>query len=184
VQDVPCSPDTLLASILLSEKNQPGLWIISGPRGSGKTFLCSAIAGQSRNLGYKVGGLLSPAVLKNGRKIGIDLVDLATTERRRMAIRRRSVDGGILVGSWSIDPNTIEWGNSVLHNLDGCELIILDELGPLEFKEDAGFQEGFHLLDSHGYQKALVVVRLEYLAIAQARWPNALVYNLEEGGGL
>ena len=63
----------------------PGITILTGNRGSGKTRTCQKWVDQARQKGWSVSGLLCPAVFDAGEKTAIDVVNLATGEKRRLA---------------------------------------------------------------------------------------------------
>ena len=177
------SPANLLADSI-SHKTSHALQIISGPRGCGKTTCCTQIAAQIQAAGLSVGGLICPAVFEGEKKVAIEQVDLYTGQQRRLGTRRESectVENTpeSTVGCWQMDASVLAWGNAILAGLGDEDLIIIDELGPLELKEGRGYHEGLRLLDEERYQMALVVVRPSLLALAQSRWPQAEVMMLE-----
>jgi nucleoside-triphosphatase THEP1 len=178
------SPDSLLANYF-STKNPAELVFISGPSGSGKTYWCQKLVDQASEEGIQSFGLLSPAVTVRGSKVGIELVDIATGKKLRLAVKRQSSDQGgsppgIFTHDWLFDPAVLAWGNQVLASLPGrFPLLILDELGPLEFLQNQGLTAGLGLVDHKGYRLACVVVRPELLANAQERWPWGRLLNIE-----
>ncbi|MCA9976182.1 MAG: hypothetical protein KC413_10550, partial [Anaerolineales bacterium] len=64
-----------------------GLWLLSAPKGAGKTTFCGSVIDAMRTGGASVGGILCPAVFAEGEKVGIDQVHIATGERRRLGVR-------------------------------------------------------------------------------------------------
>ena len=60
-----------------------------------------------------------------------------------------------------------------MQDLKDEDVIIIDELGPLELEEGYGYQQALHLLDEGRYRKAVVVVRPSLLPLARVRWPAA-----------
>ncbi len=175
------SPAVALARFIAAEIST-GLTLISGPRGAGKTSWCADLAAQAGALGLTVAGVLCPARLEDGRKTGIDLVDLRTGERRLLGWREETGAAGLPVGCWRFDAEVLHRGNAILAQSADADVLIIDELGPLEFDEGGGFQAGLRLLDEGRYRAAWVVVRPELLARARARWPLASVMALGEGG--
>ena len=170
--------DSLLAGFISLEEIKPGLTLITGPRGSGKTQWCVKVFDQASSLGLRVGGFSSPSVFENGKKIGIHLVDLSSGERRPLAYRRGSRRGDLLTTDWQMDVETLEWGNSVLEKAVDCDLFILDELGPLEFNHGVGLTAGFGIIEKQRNLPVFVSVRPSLLPEALLRWYWAGVLNV------
>lgn len=171
------SPDSLLAS--LTSGNEPGrLVIVTSPSGSGKTRWCLALADHASGLGISVGGLVSPAVFEDDRKVGIDLRDLCSGAQRRLAVRREGSGNDRVTEDWQFDEETLEWGNDILAQPSACQLFLLDELGPLEFERGVGLTNGLELVTSRRYPLACVVVRPSLLDMAQALWPWGEVFYI------
>jgi nucleoside-triphosphatase THEP1 len=171
------SPEDLLANAIFS-KNSTGLWLISGPSGSGKTTWCAKIITQARALGMTVGGFICPAVIQNGKKIGIDLMNVASGEKRHLGIRSSDTSKNT-IGGWQMDESVLTWGNEIIAALKDEDILIIDEIGPLELEKGLGYWQALQLLDEGRYRTALVVVRPALLPLAQKRWPLAKVLNLE-----
>jgi nucleoside-triphosphatase len=161
-------------------KNPPmrHLLLLTGPRGSGKSTWCDRIASHTREMGLNPGGLLSPAIFHNGKKIGIDLLDIATRDRRQLTRKCAQSSQGIRLGDWCFDPNTLDWGNQILTALKDHDLLLLDELGPLEFEKGLGLMKGLQLIDEKAFHQAVVVIRPELLKASQNRWPDAEVVDI------
>jgi len=152
--------------------------LVTGAIGKGKTTWCRELVERLRKDGSQVCGVLSPAVFEDGQKVGIDMINLASGEQRGFAVRRPQ-DSSALTKCWSMNEETIAWANHVLRQCAGCDCLIIDELGPVEFIQGQGLQEGMILLDSGQFSQAYVVVRPHLLPQAQARWPDARVFNVE-----
>lgn len=157
------------------------LTVITGPRGVGKTTWCTALVAQARAADLSVGGLLSPARFEAGHKIGIRLVALHTGEERLLGSREALPGFSQQVGCWHFDPAALQWANAALQALPPVDVTVIDELGPLELEQGAGFTAALDLLDASRYRAAWVVIRPELLAAAQARWPGARVLELPGG---
>lgn len=169
------SPGSLLASFL-SQPTQIGrLILLTGPSGSGKTAWCMDLIQQARQVGYHPSGLVSPAVIIDGIKVGIDLIEVATGARQRLANRRDQATPWPTLATktpgWNFNPAVLTWGNNLLRAIHLSELLVIDELGPLEFLEGQGFTAGFNLIAKRSYRLACVVVRSALLPDAQERWP-------------
>lgn len=164
-------PDELLAS--LSDATEPRLVVLTGGRGSSKTRWCLALRAAARAAGLEVAGVISPPVYADGGKIGIDVQDAATGERRRLAERPPPDMTGTAGLGWRFDLAALAWGDALLANAPACDLLFVDELGPLEFRGVGGFRSGFTAIEASRYRLAVVVVRPELIDAAQARWPWA-----------
>lgn len=175
-------PASELAHLLVHKDKSSKLVLLSGPSGSGKSTLCQQIVDRARCVGLVTGGLISLAVFANGRKIGIDLVDQLTGERRRLAIRRCQEPHGIQTKDWLLDPQVLAWGNQRLLELPPCHVVIVDELGPLEFRRKQGLQAGLTLIDSQQVPRIIAVIRPKLLPLARERWPWGAVLALDSAG--
>ncbi|GAB4476187.1 MAG: NTPase [Anaerolineae bacterium] len=147
------------------------LILVTGLSGSGKTTWCARLAEEATARGLRVAGLLCPAVFTAEGKAAIDVVDLITGERRRLADLRGVETHLPTVGEWQFYPEVIAWANHALRDLPNPDLLIIDELGPLEFKHHDGFLTALSLLDARHHRAACVVVRHSLLSQARARWP-------------
>lgn len=156
------------------------LIILTGPRGAGKSTVCSRLVELARSAGWQVSGLLSPAVFEAGQKTGIETIDLRTGRRRLLAARRRAgqPQTDLLTDHWQFDAGVLAWGETVLQQATPCDLLVVDELGPLEFERGGGWQAGLAALDWGRYRAGIVVIRPELLAMARRRWPAASPIHL------
>lgn len=167
----------LLDGIADSEASR--LLIVTGRIGCGKTIWCGELAHQARGIGISVAGVISPAIFQDGQKTGIDLFDLVSGERRRLAKRRPNLPKNHTGRMWELDPQTLSWGNELLSRIESCQLLVLDELGPLELVENQGLTRGMELLDARNFALACVSVRPSLIPNAMARWPWASVLNAD-----
>lgn len=158
--------------------NDSTLLIVTGDRGAGKTTFCTRLIKLARSAGKSIGGVLSPAVIVNGQKLAIDVIDLRSTERRRLAIHNPQADYPREL-YWRFDDAALTWGNDVLAHSTPCDVLIVDELGVLEFERDRGWVAGLDVLDMGEYKLGLVAIRPELLARAQQRWPLAHTVTIE-----
>ena len=172
---MPLDPDRIL-----NPHFAPCLFIVTGQSGIGKTTYCAGIVRAAQARKRTVGGILCPAVFRDDIKIGIDLVNLATGERRQFAQLTNPDSQAATVGHWRMNPNTLAWGNHILAESPDGDVLIIDELGPLEFNKQQGFVAGLRRLDARQYRTALVVIRPSLVAVALERWPDAHNVNLEE----
>lgn len=137
----------------------PPLWVISGEIGAGKTTLCRALADLARAAGWDVAGLLSPGVFEAGQKTAIQIEELRSGARRLLASSAPREGFDLAFGRWYFDRAVLAWGNQVLEESTPCDLLIVDELGPLELLRGEGFTAAQAALAEGRYRVGIAVVR-------------------------
>ena len=114
---------------------------------------------------------------------------------------RRPDEPGTATQRWRFDETVLAWGNEVLRaaHADAADvagpatamaatpggaaapdLLVVDELGPLEFARGVGLTEGLTAVDAGRYAVACVVVRPALVDEALRRWPDATVVDVED----
>ncbi|GAB4480441.1 MAG: hypothetical protein Kow0088_22030 [Anaerolineales bacterium] len=152
------------------------IWLIVGDSGSGKTTFCQGLIAACRERRLNVRGVICPARFEASKKVGIDVLDLTTGERHKLgwqkafAAESRFSPAPIMIGEWLLDPQVIQWGNLVLQQSVPCDVLVIDELGPLEFIEGKGWQEALRVLESGAYRLGLVTVRESLRHAVHHRW--------------
>jgi nucleoside-triphosphatase THEP1 len=173
------SPQELIAKFLESQAGAGSLYFVSGPSACGKTHWCLGLVESAKRQGLQPAGLVSPPVLIGGRKVGIDLLDVTSGLRQRLAKHRGSKTGGPITADWQFDVRVIAWGNDVLSKASGAPLLVIDEFGPLELEHGDGLTAGLRLVTTRDYQLACIVVRPALLSKAQALWPWGQVLEVQ-----
>lgn len=156
---------------------QPLLFIVTGSQGAGKTTFCDRLVAAARESGWKTAGLLSRPVFEEGLRTAIEAEDLRTGETRCLARRSEHPTPGSK--HWKFDETVLEWGNQVLARSTPVDLLVIDELGPLEFERERGWLAGISAADSGQYAIALVVIRAEMLGEALVRWQDANLIEID-----
>lgn len=160
----------------------PKIVVITGESGQGKTRLCQALVRLAKARVMVVKGVLSPAVFTAGEKTAILLEDASSGEQCALAqVRQAGSDGAIQTGHWTFDPDGVVWGSRILVEAGECDLLVVDELGPLEFTQNKGWAEGIHVIHRRHYLLGVVVVRPSLLEKALTLWPEAAVFTVDPG---
>lgn len=146
------------------------LVLLAAPRGAGKTTACERFVEQGRQAGMRIGGILAPARYDSPeRKTGIFAVDAFTEERRLLATVERE-PGKATVGQYRFDSDVMEWSlGRVLLALDApIDVVVIDEIGPLELVQKGGFAPALERLSQAQATTAVLIVRAELLTRLQA----------------
>lgn len=139
--------------------------ILSGERGVGKSTVCRRTVALARERGYICGGIIT----LHSPDDNLDVLDVQSGDVRRLTLGPESSGPAVIQGRFRFDPRTLSWGNNVLARVAACDLLVVDELGPLEIERDWGWQQAFWVLRSSDFALALVVVRPELIVPAQIR---------------
>jgi nucleoside-triphosphatase len=155
------------------------LIIVTGNRGAGKTTFCTRLIELTRSAGRQTAGVLSPAVFVNDQKVAIDVIDLHSDQRRRLAEFNPQADYPREL-YWRFEAEALRWGDAILREAVSCDVLIVDELGVLEFERGEGWQAGLAAIDARDYRLGVVVIRPELLSAALQRWPQAQVIEIDQ----
>lgn len=101
--------------------------------------------------------MICPARFREGAKIGILATDLRSGDTRLLAVSQRASDPQAL--GYRFDEEALAWANGAIASAAPCDLLIVDELGPLEIEQGRGFVAAFDALREGGFRLAVVVVR-------------------------
>ncbi|MDY7039356.1 MAG: nucleoside-triphosphatase [Chloroflexota bacterium] len=142
--------------------------LLGGEIGAGKTTVCQQVVNLARERGFVCGGLLTPALVENGHKVGIIGADLSNGERRVLARTDRDL-GGSRVGCYHFTADAFDWANALIASTvaAGCDLLAVDEIGPLELEHGGGLAPALNLIAAA--PRALIVVRLSLVDVLRDR---------------
>jgi nucleoside-triphosphatase THEP1 len=139
------------------------LILVSGPVRVGKTTLCLRLAERARESGLRVGGVLAPALMEGGDKVGIEAIELTSGETRLLARVDRDL-GGVRVGPYSFDDRALVWATQCCQRAlarDGMtsDLVFVDEIGKLELVRGGGLAPLIPLLSRPRLAVTVTLVR-------------------------
>ncbi|WP_099211482.1 NTPase [Thermococcus henrietii] len=112
---------------------------VTGPAGVGKTTLVERVAREVERWGYIVGGMITKEVRRNGRRIGFKIIALDTGEEGTLAsLRGTSHLPGVPFGKYVVHVDELErvGVSAIRRALVEADLVVIDEIGPMEYKSD------------------------------------------------
>jgi nucleoside-triphosphatase THEP1 len=107
--------------------------VLTGPVHGGKTTFLERSLARWAARGLTPGGFLSVAVTGAGGATDYDLLELKTS-RRHPYLRREGEPDAERIGPFFFVPTTLERARSIIREADPRELLIVDEVGPLELQ--------------------------------------------------
>lgn len=139
--------------------------VLTGERGIGKTTICGETVALARARGCECGGILT-------RTHGADrhVEDVRSGEVRRLTARL-DAESGVVQGRFRFDRSALRWASAVVAGSVPCDLLVIDEIGPLEVERDRGWAAAFDVLHGGGFRLAIAVIRPELVTPAQLRLP-------------
>jgi len=158
--------------------------ILTGERDTGKSTVCRETIALAQAKGYTCGGVLTL------RRPGgaLDVLDVRSGDVRRLTLESdagpstslrpgsgQALRAGpaVIQGRFCFDPEVLAWGNAALARAVPCDLLVVDELGPLEMERGHGWTRALDVLRGTDFALALVVVRPELLVRAQLQLPTS-----------
>ncbi|ACS34057.1 NTPase [Thermococcus gammatolerans] len=112
---------------------------VTGPAGVGKTTLVERVAREVERWGYIVGGMITKEVRRNGKRIGFKIIALDTGEEGTLAsLRGTSHLPGVPFGKYVVHVDELErvGVSAIRRALVEADLVVIDEIGPMEYKSN------------------------------------------------
>lgn len=135
------------------------LGIVTGEQGGGKTTAAAKVVEALATAGVRVGGVLAPGEMRDGRRWAIDLRVLDTGRRVPLATRDPKSSWPQL-GPFRVSPEGLETGRAELSPEAAREhdVLVVDEVGPWELAGE-GWAPALERLQGSGALLLLVVRR-------------------------
>jgi nucleoside-triphosphatase len=153
--------------------------VLTGTPGVGKTTIVMSVANKLRAKDIKVGGVVSREVRTNNIRTGFEFIDIATDDRRVLA---SVTENGPRVGKYFVNLSGCQFAaDRVTKALINSDVIICDEIGPMELKSKEFTDAARNLLMTD--KKVIVVVhqRLEHALVNEFREKSSSSISINLG---
>jgi nucleoside-triphosphatase len=110
--------------------------LITGNPGTGKTTVLAKVVDLLGTRGYSVGGMISQEHRQAGTRIGFVITDLLTQNRGILA--HVDQETGPRLGKYRVNMADLETigAEAIINATESCDLIAIDEIGPMELFSD------------------------------------------------
>lgn len=150
--------------------------------------MCRRVAAEARDNGLAVAGMVTEES-GSGEAATRRVTDLRSGEHRHFGTQAkhgpevmdtRPPGSDPLTPGWLYDEGVFGWGNNVLARATPCDLLVIDELGPLEILGDRGWFTAFEVLRRRQFGASLVVCRPSLVGNLQERVgeARAVIYHV------
>ena len=145
--------------------------VITGMPGTGKTTLIKRLVELLRKKGMRVAGFYTKEIREGGQRTGFRVVDINT--KKSFVLASTKMGSGTTVGRYRVDVSRFdEYVGSLYQSIESSEIIIIDELGPMEFKSkrfsDLVFKLAEHgkswVVTTHYHAKNEAINRIEQIS--------------------
>jgi nucleoside-triphosphatase THEP1 len=131
--------------------------ILAGPVHSGKTTFLQGVFSRWRDRDLRMRGFLSLAFWEGGERRGYDLLELEKG-RTLPFLRTSGETDWERIGPFYVIPETLEAARSIILGASPDELLVVDEVGPLELG-GGGLWPALDTVLKRPFIKTLLVVR-------------------------
>jgi len=153
---------------------------VTGPSGSGKTQLCQKIVGEAIELGYDVAGFVSPAIFSEETKIAINVKILPSGKEKALAILAQNDMVNNVYGKWKFDQKAIDLIQNHFLAIKHCDMLIVDEIGPLEIDQGKGWHKVLQHIDQIDFSILVLTFREKYKAYFKNKFMNITIVDLND----
>ena len=150
-----------------------GKFFLTGLPGSGKSTVFLRCVEGLRGLGFTVGGIATPEIRSRGRRIGFNVLDLATGRRGLLA--GVTVASDYQVGRYGVDLQGFEAVAlpALKFAEESCDVVGIDEIGRMEFFSETFRRRVDELVD--GPKPLIAVLHRNYVGAFKGKGETYVV---------
>ena len=138
--------ESLMRYFEQSLQKQKSIYIITGKQREGKTTFLKKLISQLAESNLSIFGFLALGIDKNGERLGFELENVETKEKRLLCNRTMKTD--LSIGRFYFDEETFRWASQVFENTSEKDIAVIDEVGLLELQDKGWNRTLEHLLNS------------------------------------
>ncbi len=153
------------------------VFLLTGAPGVGKTTVLQKTVELVRAQGVEVGGMVSLEARRNGVRVGFEIIDLQDGSRGWLA----HVNGiGPSVGKYHVKlPDLENVGVKAINNAESCQVVAIDEIGPMELYSKPFKQAVMRVLESKKVVLAVVHAKAKDTIVTQVKQRvDAEIFNV------
>jgi nucleoside-triphosphatase len=153
------------------------IMVLTGAPGIGKTTAVMHAARALKAKGVNIGGIVSREMRINNVRVGFEFIDLITNDTNVLAAL---TGNGPKVGKYFVSLEGCRFAAERLNGaIKNCDVIICDEIGPMELKSINFINSVKNLLDVN--KKVIVVVhqKMHHPLTDQFRNKSSLLINID-----
>jgi len=165
----------LLATFERQIENRRDIIIVTGDLQQGKTTFVRKIVDRLRADKLQFTGFLAEGINEDGNRIGFDLLNLQTGAKTLLC--RSSGLDGVKFGRFTFSEEGLRAGAEIIspEQVSGSQVVIIDEIGPLELNRQGWWLAVTQLVESAGIPQ-LWVVRKNLVKSVISNWTVGDVY--------
>jgi len=153
------------------------IFVVTGDSGVGKTTVVMRVAETLKQKGLNVGGIISREIRSNNIRTGFEFIDLTTNTSATLS---STTGSGPRMGKYIVNLDGCRFAvQSLIKAIKNSDVIICDELGPMEFKSKEFVDCVKDMLE---LDKPVIVVvhkRLQHPVIDQFRKKANFLINVD-----
>ncbi len=174
--------ETLLTLFEKDHLRRPQIIMITGEVHEGKTTFAHSVINLLLKEKIKVSGFLAIAINENGERKGFNLYDIEKGESSNLCTVVKT-ENGVQTGKYYFNEEAIKKGSAILDpgNLSGTQLVVIDEIGPLELKGQ-GWSNAIDNLTRNMTTPQLWIVRNGIIEKITRRWNTGNIYVFNISG--
>ncbi|AFZ70910.1 putative nucleotide kinase [Caldisphaera lagunensis DSM 15908] len=116
----------------INEKLNKSSISITGRPGVGKTTYALLLVEKLKSFQCKVKGFITKEIREGNTRIGFTVKDLSND--KQVVLASKNIKSTIRVGSYYLNEESFSFIIDILKNLNDSDVIVIDEIGPMELK--------------------------------------------------